>query len=101
MDFQCRVLYGPELRCSTSATRPQPDSAPPRGGWEEPIRGEVPMARKQKADKEAKVVGSFFGGGIGAAVGAAVGGPVGAAVGAGLVALVTHWAIGEASKQGL
>jgi outer membrane lipoprotein SlyB len=59
------------------------------------------MTQRKKPDKEAKVVGSFFGGGIGAALGAAVGGPVGAAVGAGLVALFTHWAIDEASKQGL
>jgi hypothetical protein len=58
------------------------------------------MTQSKKPDKEAKVVGSFFGGGVGAALGAAFGGPVGAAVGAGVGALVTHWAVNEASKQG-
>jgi outer membrane lipoprotein SlyB len=58
------------------------------------------MAETQP-DKEAKVVGSFFGGGVGAAIGAAVGGPIGAAVGAGVGAWLTHLAIDEASKRGL
>ena len=38
--------------------------------------------KKKEPDKEARVVGSFVGGGAGAAVGAAIGGPLGAAIGA-------------------
>ena len=58
------------------------------------------MARKQP-DKEARVIGSFVGGGAGAAIGALLGGPVGAAIGAAVGALLTHTAIDEASKKGL
>jgi uncharacterized protein YcfJ len=63
---------------------------------------ELTMAqRRRQPDKEAKVVGSFIGGGAGAAIGAALGGPFGAAVGAGLGALLTHLAVDEASRNGL
>lgn len=57
--------------------------------------------RGKQPDREARVFGSFVGGGVGAAVGAAIGGPVGAAIGAGLVAWLTHVAIDEAAKNGL
>jgi len=61
----------------------------------------IKLASKKRPDKEARVVGSFFGGGVGAAFGAAVGGPVGAAFGAAIGSLLTHWGMEQASREGL
>jgi len=58
--------------------------------YEGPVSGRRNPVKKREPDKEAKVIGSFVGGGAGAAVGAALGGPIGAAIGSGRRAVDTR-----------